>query len=117
MTPEEERIALRLAELAVTHSGLEDCMPPKEGKNYKKTIFASKVLLISLIFDIRVQKNLTFRIRRDLQKGEFFLLPFVPIILGSRNKLFWVLRLPFVPIENQIAVENSSSDWTKFSKI
>ena len=36
MTPEEERIALRLAELAVTHSGLEDCMPPKEGKNYKK---------------------------------------------------------------------------------
>ena len=39
MTPEEERIALRLAELAVTHSGLEDCMPPKEGKNYKKNHF------------------------------------------------------------------------------
>ena len=41
MTPEEERIALRLAELAVTHSGLEDCMPPKEGmyKNHKKHIF------------------------------------------------------------------------------
>ena len=39
MTPEEERIALRLAELAVTHSGLEDCMPPKEGKNYVKNHF------------------------------------------------------------------------------
>ena len=36
MTPEEERIALRLAELAVTHSGLEDCMPPKEGIKTKK---------------------------------------------------------------------------------
>ena len=42
MTPEEERIALRLAELAVTHSGLEDCMPPKEGKNYKKKPFLSR---------------------------------------------------------------------------
>ena len=39
MTPEEERIALRLAELAVTHSGLEDCMPPKEGMKTKKTKF------------------------------------------------------------------------------
>ena len=40
MTPEEERIALRLAELAVTHSGLEDCMPPKEGIKLKNcTIF------------------------------------------------------------------------------